>query len=160
MAFQSVPSTAEIVIQYRQNSQDLLNVLYGFKPGGYDLTTLGQLANSIDNAVGASWLPEQTLDTSYISTTVRGLEFENDQEVVDSANAGPGIELSPGLPGNVTLAVKKGSGLTGRSARGRLYWIGMRRDQLSSDENILLAVEATAIVAAVEAMRVATAVLG
>ncbi len=160
MAFQPVPETAAIIIEYLQNSETLINTFYGLKPGGYDLTTLAQLANSIDNAVGASWLPEQTLDALYVRTTVRGLEFENDLETLDSDNSGPGLIVSAGLPNNVTLSVKKSSGKTGRSARGRIYWIGLPVSKLSSNENVVLTAASTAISAAVEAIRVATAVLG
>lgn len=160
MAFQSVPETAQITIQYQQNAETLINTFYGLKPGGYNLTELGQLANSIDNAIGADWLPIQTEDTEYERTTVRGLEDENDLEVVDLSNAGPGEVAFKGTPNNVTLSIKKSSGQTGRSARGRIYWIGLANTQLDTNENRVAAASVLNIIDAVEAVRVATAVLG
>lgn len=160
MAFQSVKETAEIIIEYDQNAELIINTFYGLKPGGYDLTTLGQLANSIDAAVGASWLPIQAIDAAYVRTVVRGLEFENDDETQDADNAGPGLATGGSLPNNVTLSVKKSSGKTGRSARGRIYWMGLPRTALSLNENIVVTADAAAIQVAVEAIRTATAVLG
>lgn len=155
MGFQAVPNTAEIVIKYNLNLKPMFNVMHAEKLGGYDLIDLQQLANGIDFAVAANWLPQQTDNAVYQETVVRGLNVENDQEALANANAGNGSDVSPALPGNVTLSIKKGSGFTGRSARGRLYWIGMPRDNLSTNENIVTALDTAAIVAAVEGVRVA-----
>ncbi len=155
MAFQSVPNTAEIVITYLQNSINVNNVLQAFKPTQYDLNDLQILADAVDVAVAADWLPIQTLDTNYIRTTVRGLEFENDEVVSADANAGVGISTSTGLPNQVTFAIKKQSGLTGRSARGRVYWIGLTKNMLQVDENKLNIADSDAVEAAVDAMRAA-----
>jgi len=131
------------------------NVLQAFKATQYVLADLQALADAVDIAVDASWLPIQTLDTSYIRTTVRGLEFENDEEVTADANAGVGQALATGMPNQVTFAIKKQSGLTGRSARGRVYWIGLTRDMLQVDENKLKIADSDAVEAAVDAMRAA-----
>jgi len=155
MAFQPVPNTAEIVITYLQNSVSMNNVLNAFKATQYDLADLQLLADAVDIAVAASWLPIQTFDTNYIRTTVRGLEFENDQEVSQDLNAGVGGVLIKGLPNQVSFAIKKQSGLTGRTARGRLFWIGITATMLQPDENKLNIVDADAVEAAVDAMRAA-----
>jgi len=155
MAFQSVPNAAEIVIQYLSNSVTAHNVLHATKVGGYNLTDLTALAVAVDASITADWLPLQTLDCSYESTTVRGLEFINDEEVSVVTGAAVGGDLSEALPGNVTFSVKKASGLTGRNARGRVYWIGLPSNQLKTNENQLGVTEAAAIVDAIDAMRVA-----
>ncbi len=153
MAFQAVPDGAEIVIQYLVNLQVMKNVLHAFKPGGYNLTDLTTLATIVDANVATAWLPDQTLDAAYINTTVRGLAAENDQEVSVNASAGVGLLATQALPGNVTLAIKKTSGLTGRSARGRVYWIGLAREQLDTNENFTTIAAKDAIVANVNSMR-------
>jgi hypothetical protein len=61
------------------------------------------------------------------------------------------------MPDNVTLSIKKSSGLTGRTARGRLYWIGTHALDIASNENSYVAASVTAIEAAVDAIRVAIA---
>lgn len=155
MAFQSVPNTAEIVITYLQNGINMNNVLQAFKAVQYDLGDLQVLADAVDVAVDADWLPIQTSDTSYIRTTVRGLEFENDQVATADANAGVGGSVNLGLPNQVTFVIKKQSGLTGRSARGRVYWIGLTRNMLQDDENRLNITDADDVEDAVDAMRAA-----
>jgi len=157
MAFQSVPQTAEIVIRYEGNQVTANNVLQAKLGGGYDLADLVVLADAVDAAIVADWLPLQTLDQDYISTTVRGLEFVNDVETVNNDGTGAGGDAASGLPGNVTFSVKKSSGLTGRTARGRVYWIGIPSDKLAANENQLLSGHAANIEDAVEAMRVAIA---
>lgn len=155
MAFQKVTQTADIIITYLANSVLMQNVLNAFLATPYDLADLQALADAVDAEVAASWLPIQSLDCSYIRTTVRGLEFENDQEATADLNAGPGGNVAEGLPNQVTFSIKKQSGLTGRSARGRLYWIGIPNNDLQLDENKLKIPEADAIEAAVDSMRAA-----
>lgn len=155
MAFQPVIDTAEVVIKYNLNLEPMFNVLHAQFVGGYNLTLLQALADAVDTAVAASWLPIQTLDAVYQETQVRGLAVENDQVAIANAGTGPGLIVSESLPGNVTFSIKKGSGLTGRSARGRVYWIGLPTIDLSLNENIILALRRTDIVNAVEAVRVA-----
>lgn len=157
MAFQSVPETAEIVIKYLGNTQNMVTVLQARLPGGYALVDLIALAAAVDAAVATSWLPIQTLDVTYIDTTVRGLEFINDQETANGSSSGPGASVNTGLPGNVTHSIKKSTGLTGRSARGRVFWIGMPRNVLQINENLLTIADSQAIEDAVDAMRVAIA---
>lgn len=153
MVFQPLPDTAEIVIKYLGYGSNMYNVLAAHKAGGYDLADIESLAAAVDALVAADWLEIQTEDVSYVSTTVRGLSAENDLEATDATSAGSGEVIDLGLSGNVTFAVKKVSGFTGRSARGRLYWIGMTRAQLQSNKNRVDSASVTAIVAACELMR-------
>ncbi len=157
MAFQSVPNTAEIVITYTGHSQEFKNILYATKPGGYLLADLTLLASTVDVAVAANWLPLQGLDYLYVNTVVRGLNAVNDQEVSDATSSAFGAGGAAAMPDNVTLSVKKTSGLTGRAARGRLYWIGTIAGNIATNENQYNAAAVTNIVAAIEAVRVAIA---
>ncbi|KKL06218.1 hypothetical protein LCGC14_2598240 [marine sediment metagenome] len=153
MAFQKVVDAAEIVIEYVGNAQVLKNVIHASKSGGYVLADLTALAVAVDANITAAWLGNQTQDVSYVQTIVRGLALENDLEAIDNTGAAAGGVLSKGLPGNVTLAIKRTSGLTGRSARGRLYWIGIPAAQLSIDENVVDTTAVADIVSNVESMR-------
>lgn len=155
MAFQSVPETAEVVIRYTMNGESMVNVVHGRIVGGYTLGLLQQLADAVDVAVGLNFKPIQTFDAVYNDTTVRGLEFINDQVAIANVNAGAGSILTAGLPGNATISIKKGSSQTGRSARGRLYWIAMPRDNLAANDNQFQALDVVAVVAAVDAIRIA-----
>lgn len=154
MAFQAVPDAAEIVITYLQNGIQSNNVLHARKPGGYDLGDLIALAVAVDAVVGTDWLPLVTTDATYQQTLVRGLAFVNDQEAVNNASSAVGGDAQEGLPMNVTWSVKKASGLTGRNARGRVYWMGMPSNKLKTNENLIETVYADAVVVAIEAMRI------
>lgn len=153
MAFQAVPDTVEIVIEYLVDESVSVNVFGAELAGGYTLTDLENLADAVDAVVVADWLPAQVEDAVYVSTTVRGLAAENDLEAVNTDGAGGGGLIEIGSPGNVTFAVKKVSGKTGRSARGRTYWIGMQRSGLTANLNRMDASAAAAIVGAVDALR-------
>ena len=130
-------------------------MLQATKAGGYALADLVVLASAVDVAVAANWLPIQSSDYLYLNTVVRGLEFINDQEVLDAASSAVGALGSTALPDNVTLSIKKSSGLTGRTARGRMYWIGTHTTDIATNENTYVAGSVTAITAAIEAVRVA-----
>lgn len=161
MAFQPVVDTVEIDIIYTLNAEPVQNVLYAELPGGYILADLVALAAQIDTQVNGTWKPQQPPEAVYVRTEVRGLALQNDLTASNNTNAGPGLIGAATLPNNVTFSIKKESGLTGRSARGRLYWIGVPFNQIqATNENLLNAAYVTAIVAAVDSQRVGILAVG
>lgn len=161
MAFQPVVDTVEIDILYTLNGETAQNVLYAELPGGYILADLVALAAQIDVQVNGTWKPQQPPEAVYVRTEVRGLAVPNDLIATDNTNAGAGTFGASTLPNNVTFVVKKESGLTGRSARGRLYWIGIPFTQMqAADENRLVAAYVTAVVAAVDSQRTGILAVG
>lgn len=159
MAFQKVVDTAEIDIIYTLNQTTVQNVFYASLAGGYVLADLVSLAAAIDLEVHNSWKGNQPVEAVYVRTEVRGLAVENDLLAIDNTNTGVGLIATEPTPNNVTFAVKKLSGLTGRSARGRTYWIGIPRNQLkSTNENEVSATYAANVVVSVDAIR--TAIIG
>lgn len=154
MAFQSVPNVAEVDVIFTLNGVTVQNVFYGLFPAGYALSDLQDLADRVDLRLTAHWRPEQPPEVSYIRTEVRGLTSENDLSASQDLSAYVGVALSSSLPNNVTFAIKKESGLTGRSARGRLFWIGIPRDEIQlSDENLLKVAYAALLVENVDEIR-------
>jgi len=155
MTFQSVPDVAEIDMIFAFNQVTVQNVFYAKLTGGYVEADLQALADQIDTVFLATWQTEQPVEVSYVKTEVRGLAFPNDIVVEASAGSGVGTASSGTLPNNVSFAIKKTSGLTGRSARGRTFWIGIPRASLdAADENLLLVAFADDIVANVDFVRV------
>lgn len=154
MAFQSVPKTAEIDMLYTLQGVAVQNVFYAELPTVYSQADLQALADAVDLAWPATIQPDQAPDVAYVKTEVRGLEFQNDLVVESAVSAGVGTHVGPSLPNNVTFAIKKTSGLTGRSARGRTFWIGIPRTELDPlDENLLIALYASQIVADIDFIR-------
>ncbi len=154
MAFQSVPDTAQVNVVFSQNFEVMQNSFYAEHPGGYNLADLQALADAIDIVIDSIWKVRLPDECEYLRTDVRGLDTENDLVATADANSGPGDEVSSPLPNNVTLAIKKSSGLTGRSARGRTYWPALPQDKLNpANENTLTTSYVTNIVAAVDSIR-------
>jgi len=154
MAFQAVPDTAEINMIFTMNGVTVQNVFYAERAGGYVQADLQALADKIDTIFAVTWVTEQPDEVFYVKTEVRGLAVENDLVVEQTAGAGQGTHIGVTLPNQVTFACKKFSGLTGRSARGRTYWIGIPGTEVqSSNENLLKQAYADQIVADVDFVR-------
>lgn len=154
MAFQSVPNTVEVDVIYDYNGELVQNVFYARFGGVYALANLQALADAVGTAVGSQWLPSQAPEATLLRTEVRGLEFENDLLATSLNGAGSGSEIAEAYPNNVTFSVKKESGFTGRSARGRCYWIGIPQDKTSApDENHLQVAYRNEVVAAIDFIR-------
>jgi len=154
MAFQSVPETAEINHIFSLNAQIVQNTHYAKRPGGYGLADLQNLADAIDGVFLTTFVNDMPPEAIYLRTEVRGLELENDQIATAFVGTGAGTDPNSALPNNVTFAIKKLSGLTGRSARGRVFWIGIPRNKLSGvNENLLDAAYAALIVEDIEFVR-------
>lgn len=161
MAFQAVPNTVEIDMIFTMNGVPAQNVFYAEMAGGYLLADLVALATQIDLNWQGNWRSEQPPEVSYIRTEVRGLAVPNDLQALNNVSANPGINASPVMPGNVTFAIKKESGLTGRSARGRTYWIGIPQNTVTAaDENQLAAAYTASIVGDVDTVRTSIAAVG
>lgn len=160
MAFQDVPNVAEVTLVYTQNLETITNTFHAYKAGGYDQADIDSLANKIDNQMPAGLLVEMSQDCYYERTEVRGLTIENDLFGIDGTNNSAGDKLVDGLPNNVTLSLKKISGFTGRSARGRWYCVGIPEDALASNENVYDPLRVDGFIAGVEAARIGCALAG
>jgi hypothetical protein len=136
------------------NGETLQNVFYAELPGGYTLADLSALAAVMDAQVQGTWKSQQVTDAVYDHVEVRGLAKLNDFVASNNANAGPGVAAGGSLPNNATIAIKKSSGLTGRSARGRTYWIGVPNVELrDANENEVEAAYLADVVTAVDSIR-------
>ena len=154
MAFQPVVNAAEINVIYTLNAEIVQNVFYGLFGGAYTQANLQSLADDVGTTVGNQWLPLQPPEAIFLRTEVRGLTIENDFFASSLLGAGTGADIVEAYPNNVTFSVKKLSGFTGRSARGRCYWIGIPQDKTSApDENHLTDAYRDAVVAAVDQVR-------
>lgn len=154
MAFQPVEDTVEIDVIYTLNGEIVQNVFYAKLEGGYVLTDLEDLAEQMDAVVAANWRPEQPIEAVYLRVEVRGLAVPNDLLATNDDTSSAGLDASAALPNNVTFSIKKTSGLTGRSARGRCYWIGIPRDKTEgTDENRLTAAYVDDIVENIDQVR-------
>lgn len=154
MAFQKVVDTVEIDMIYTLNGTTVQNVFYGLLPGGYQQADIQAVADAVDLAWPATIQPDQPNEVAYVRTEVRGLAVENDITAQSAVSAGVGSHIGSAHPNNVTFSIKKFSGLTGRSARGRSYWIGIpANESQTTDENLLEALYVSQIVADIDFIR-------
>lgn len=153
MVFQPVVDTAEVTLVFTQNGETITNTFAIEKGGGYNQSDITNIANQIDNSVPTHLIGLMTIDAIYQQTEVRGLAVPNDLFAVDGTNGQAGGDASTGLPNNVTLSIKKLSAFTGRSARGRWYFIGLPLDNLDPNENKVLQADADLIVQGLDAFR-------
>lgn len=151
MAFQSVPATAGVVVRYNQNSVDCTMTFYGSKAGGYSESDIDELAAAFDEWAEASFKPNLSSQILYQGVEVTGLENENDYQVVDATNAGAGDGTNNPTPNNVAFVLTRRSNLTGRSARGRVYFPVMIEQIAAANENLISVSAADAKLACVEA---------
>lgn len=156
MAFQAVVDTTQIDVIYTLNGETVQNSFYARLVGGYTLADIQSLVDQIDFQVGTVWLPLQSPEAIYVRSEIRGLAVENDITASQNANSGPGIQAAASCPNQVTLSIKKTSGLTGRSARGRTFWISVPLGQLQpGNENLVLPAWSALVVAAIATIRLA-----
>jgi len=154
MAFQKVVDCVEIDMIYTYNSVPAQNVFYARLVGGYSQAQIQTLADAVDGAWAATFPGDQPVEVSYVRTEVRGLAVPNDITAQSVVSAGPGTHTGNALPSQVTFSIKKTSGLTGRSARGRTYWIGIPDNELEgADENFVKAAYAAQMVADIDFIR-------
>lgn len=154
MAFQAVVNTVEVDVIYELNGEIAQNVFYAKFGGTYALANLQALADAVGTIVGSDWLPLQPVEAVFLRVEVRGLTVENDLFATSVVGAGDGEDIIEAYPNNVTFSVKKVSGFTGRSARGRSYWIGIPTDKTSSpDENHVTGAYRDDLVAAIDVIR-------
>lgn len=125
MPFIPVPNTARVCVKYRLHGQDVCNIMW-FEKGspftGSDLTTL---CTAINSWVVTEVMPHLSQDMKFTGTEARSMEELSapgvELPVVPAEDGGVGFSA---LPGNVAVAIKFLTGLTGRSFRGRNYIAG------------------------------------
>lgn len=160
MSFQSVPDCASAAIHFTQAGKDIINRLTFAKAGGYDQTDIDALAARVDATVASDWLTQIVSTCAYTGTEVKGLADLIDLSAINLDGAAAGAHNGNPLPNNVTLAMRFTTGATGRSARGRMFIVGLPDNKLDSSTDIVDNTFASAWLDAVSAMQDAAALDG
>lgn len=145
-------NVAEVTMTFLYNNQYCINKHHFVNTAGWDEGSL----NNLGTAVRQWWADEIQASAP---STLSLIEIE----VIDlTEGSGLGVTVQTGLPlvganaaqqlpNNVTVAVKKGTGLVGRSYRGRTYHIGLT--EANVDLNTLNASTQTLLQNAYDALR-------
>jgi len=161
MAFQKVPRTVEIDHIFTLNGVTVQNTHYAQLPTPYSQADLQALVDMIDLVFPGAYQPHMPDEVTYVRSEVTGLDAPNDLTASQNLSTGDGTNVGTALPNNVTFAIKKSSGLTGRSARGRIFWIGIPETEVKpSNENLIEAVYIASLVANLAFMRTSISSVG
>jgi hypothetical protein len=131
MAFIAVPNTVRAEIRGTFQGERVLNTLWFAKIDAWVPAEMTALADTLAAWWTTNCLQQQsdqyTLREIYVRdyTAAVGLEYTS---TVDLPAVGEIPEAA--LPNNVSLAVSFRSGFTGRSTRGRNYWVGFAETQI------------------------------
>jgi len=161
MPFVPNPGVVQVNIRGTKDTQLVENVLHFgvfHTPVAEDLTLI---CNGVRDAVISDWLPALPSDVTMREVYAKSLELPNDVQFTSIFPAGSvGTMAGVPLPNNVSICVSLRSGATGRSARGRLFWLGLSQDQVvenqittAASNDILVAVNAVYNVALLNSYR-------
>jgi len=135
MAFVAAPNIVQVEIRATKANIAIenrihVNVLH--QPTAADLTNIETALATVINADWPALLPS---DVTIRELFQRSLHLPNDISKTTSFG-GPLVGVANGepLPNQNTLCAKLTTGFTGRSARGRLYWLGLSIDQVDSNQ--------------------------
>lgn len=156
MAYQRVPNTVEIRIVYKTVLKEASNIFHAYAAAGYSQPDIDFLANQVSTLLAPSFAALMSVDDQYLRTEIRGLDVENDITATSTLGATFGsVGFNPS-PRNISFVVTQRSGLTGRSARGRVYICGIPTNAFqvaAGQESSLTLAFANAYLGAVDGVR-------
>lgn len=133
MAFVPIPNTALVELRMTQGEQQIENTFHVEKEGILTVPDLQDIALAF-----ADWF--DTHRNLVINTVtlreiaVRDLTTASSIGIVYSTGLPlAGLLSGSAMPNSTTIAVKWGTGLTGRSFRGRTYHIGLAESQVNNN---------------------------
>jgi len=152
MPFIPAENTARIIMGFTQAGQQVMNQFYAKFPTQPDKDDLSALAVVIKNWYVDFLEDLQSTSVSLVRIELTDITEEAGQQVIYTS----GLPLSGNdngtpLPNNVTVSTKLTTGFSGRSKRGRQYFIGLVNTQLA-DPNHLLTGMVTALQTAYSAL--------
>lgn len=132
MAFIPAENTARVTVVMTLHNSIVENVYHVNRGDAWDVGDLTDLANVFITWYNDEWAPISSADLQFQRVQVRDMTTEEAPgvEVAFPPLSGGDVTLSGALPGNVTVAVKHVTGLTGRSRRGRTFITGMPNSSL------------------------------
>lgn len=137
MAFQPAPNIAQFAMRFLQAGQHVENVYHCYRSQGWDANSLNETAGTFKNWWDGDMQSLVAPNVQLLS--IIGTDLTSETGVgVEYADGLPIAGTNPGQapPNNVTIAVKWGTGLAGRSFRGRTYHIGLQANMIQADGSL------------------------
>ena len=159
MPFQPVPFVIGLEVLGILQGETCENTFYYSYTPPLTIGMLTNAANAANDAWVSDWKPIMTTGFTLTGIYARDLNTETGLQVLVTDAAGQtGAVTGDTLPNADTVAVARISGLTGRSARGRIFWMGLAESQVNN--NRLTTTFADDVVDAVKALDAAVAAEG
>jgi hypothetical protein len=131
MPFVAVPHAAEFTIKGKVEGQDVINTFNALFTGVPTLPDLQTAAGTLGGIWAGNILPHVGSSYSFLGVHGRGLSTIVDIECDEDGDAGVGTATGQTLPNNVAFCLKRLTGFSGRSARGRVYISGLTDSSLT-----------------------------
>jgi len=143
-------------IKALQHIENRFHVNCGHEPVMADIVAVNSV---LSTSVLNDWLPLLPSDLDVVSNFYRSLQTINSIQLEAPYDAGAtGTMSGQAAPNQNTICISLRTASAGRSARGRLYWLGLTEDQYTS--NTMGATELANIVTAVDTLRANLATAG
>jgi hypothetical protein len=147
MAFIPVPNAAIAHINYTWFGQQVQNTLWFDQPDDPSFIDIVNLADGLNTLWVANMLPLQSEDITFRNVEVIAQNMSPGITFTSTLNTGDiGGAATPSVSNSITLAVSFRTGVTGRSNRGRNFWLGLAAT--SVNDNVVSGVAISAILAA------------
>lgn len=147
MPFIPVPNTVQAELRFLQDAQRVENVLHFGNASGWTGGSMLTLANSLLAWWTAEYKPQQVNTVTLREIYITDLTTSTSATVSLPVTTGnTGGSANPAAPNNVTLCCTLRTAARGRTARGRFYFIGLQKGDIT-DNTV-----ASARVAAIQGM--------
>jgi len=144
----------KVSVQGTYDGQLVENKFYAKAAEAVTDVMVAALAGVVEDWVHNTMLAHLPSAYVFTRTVARDLTSEASFESISSAHTGEtgAITSTPAMPGNVTIAVHRDTGLSGKKAKSRIYWPGLNTGALTG-ENQFSTAEATALIDALDTLR-------
>lgn len=127
-----VPDTAEVKLIFNGPGGKAMNVINFTKDGGWDTSSISDLAQAASDAWESEISARVSEDVSLDSVVATDLSSSTGPQTTLPAGISGG-NANPVAPSNVTVAVSFHTAFRGRSKRGRLFHYGSTNTQITGD---------------------------
>lgn len=159
--FIPVPNTASVELLYQLPVTVAENIFHVRKATPYSAADLVALRTLVDSWDNVSWASRRITTVTLFRIICKALDSLGsplEDYTLPTPRAG-GTVATP-VPSNVTWAVKKATGLTGRSFRGRWYMVGLGGANYDMATQQVTVATANGIISALNTLRTNLAAAG
>lgn len=136
--FIPAPNTASVEMIYSVGGETCENVFHVYKGSPYTLADLQALRGLVLTWYTSTWKGQVHVSVTLVRIRTKALDTDIAPMEDYAVTSGGGGGLSSGslVANNVTYCLKLATGLSGRSARGRWYFIGMSSNSMLSSVDV------------------------